>query len=285
MVLPWAVILATQFVLVIAAGGGAAPPAAVEPQVVAPASVTCAVGEPGALATRLRGGIGPERWFGLAPEHATWVLYPVTQERALPASYVPLDLIWTTAGGSAAQGSQPVRRLIVPDLEAMFAAARDDGAVMGILSGYRSYDTQAGLFSSSVRQWLSRGVEREEAEARANRFRARAGHSQHQLGTTVDLTTPEIGNGLGQQFGVSRAGRWLAVHAAEYGFVVPYTAEGEPRTGYAAEPWHLRWVGRELAALMQADDYLSRADLVADDYLVALDLLLADRVPPCTGGG
>src|SRR5262249_39812491 len=109
--------------------------------------------------------------------------------------------------------------------------------------------------------------------------------SQHQLGTTVDLTSPENGNGLGQQFGLTRAGRWLVAHATEYGFVLPYTEQGEVRTGYAAEPWHLRWVGRDLAGLMQADAYLERDGLVADDYLVALDLLLADRVPPCSGGG
>jgi D-alanyl-D-alanine carboxypeptidase len=129
-----------------------------------------------------------------------------------------------------------------------------------------------------VAQQRARGHDQEEAEALANRFRARPGYSQHQLGTTLDLTSPEVDYGLGQRFGETQAGRWVRGRAWEFGFVLPYTASGEARTGYAPEPWHVRWVGRELAAAMQADDYLSRDDLVADDYLVGLDALLAGQL-------
>jgi LAS superfamily LD-carboxypeptidase LdcB len=236
------------------------------------------------LAARLRPGVAPDAVFGLPIGEAAWVLYPVTQERALPAGYEPSDLINTAAGGSAPQGARPMRRLIVPDLQALFAAARADGVTLGVLSGYRSYATQATLFDSGARQQRARGAADDaEAEARANRFRARPGHSQHQLGTTLDLTSPEVGNGLGQRFGESRAGRWVAAHVWEYGFVLPYTELGEPRTGYVAEPWHIRWVGRELAALLAADNYLDRAEPVADDYLVALDALLTGELAACTG--
>jgi D-alanyl-D-alanine carboxypeptidase len=213
------------------------------------------------------------------------VLYAVTQERPLPASYAPSDLVWTSAGGPAPNGAQAVRRLIVPDLEAMFADARVDGVTLGILSGYRSYGSQAALFESGVSQQLARGApDRAEAEARAGRFRARPGHSQHQLGTTLDLTTPEIGNGIGARFGDTRAGRWVRQHAWAYGFVIPYTEAGEPRTGYAPEPWHVRWVGRELAAMLAADAYLERADIVVDDYLAALEELVAGQRGGCVAG-
>jgi D-alanyl-D-alanine carboxypeptidase len=235
-----------------------------------------------ALAARLRGGLQQDSVFGVPRDEARWVFYPVTQARALPADFGPSDLVRTSAG-SAPQGSMPVRRLVVPDLEAMFAAARAEGVILGIVSGYRSYASQAALFDAAVRQQVAQGVEREEAEARVNRFRARPGHSQHQLGTTVDLTSPEAGNALGLRFAQSRAAQWVREHAWEYGFVIPYTLEGEPYTGYANEPWHVRWVGRELAALLAAEGYLDRATPTADDYLVALDGLLSGTLAACRG--
>src|SRR5919199_287814 len=85
------------------------------------------------LAERLRGGVQDESVFGVARAEVPWVFYPGTQARALPADFGPGDLVRTSAG-SAPQGSMPVRRLIVPDLEAMFAAARADGVVFGIVS-------------------------------------------------------------------------------------------------------------------------------------------------------
>ena len=243
---------------------------------------TCRAPALASLGTRLIAGLADGAVFGVPAVEAAWVLYPVTQERPLPAAYVPREIVWTEAG-SAPQGAQPVRRLILPDLVALFDAARADGVVLGIVSGYRSYDTQASLFDSSVRQRLSLGADRGEAEAWANRFRARPGHSQHQLGTTVDLTSPEAGNALGPRFRNSRAADWLRDRAWEFGFVVPYTEAGEARTGYVPEPWHVRWVGRELAALMMADGYLDRTEPVPDDYLVALDALLSGALTGCAG--
>lgn len=236
----------------------------------------CAPRAQRALAARLRPLLSEQRVAGLDPAEAAWVLFPVTRERALPRAYAPADLTWTTAGGPAAQGHEPVRAVIVPDLEAMFAAAQADGVLLAIYSGYRSYDTQQLAFDGGVQQQLARGAgSRDEAEARANRFRARPGHSQHQLGTTVDLTAPDVGWRLSQTFGETAAGQWLRAHAWEYGFVLPYTAAGEPLTGYAPEPWHWRWVGRPLASVMAADHYLDLPDRTADDYLLALDALLA----------
>ena len=237
------------------------------------------------LAVRLRAGITSEAVFGLPWEEARWVFYPVTNERPHPADYVPPDLVRTTAGGAAPAGPQPVRQLILPDLEAMFAAARADGVVLGIYSGYRSYQTQAAIFESGVRQQLARGgASRAEAEARVNRFRARPGHSQHQLGTTLDLTSPEAGNGIGGRFAATRASQWVRERAWEFGFVLPYTEASEPRTGYAPEPWHVRWVGRELAALLMAEGYLDRSEPVLDDYLFTLEALLAGGAGECQAG-
>ncbi|HEY3117492.1 MAG TPA: D-alanyl-D-alanine carboxypeptidase family protein, partial [Chloroflexota bacterium] len=86
------------------------------------------------------------------------------------------------------------------------------------------------------------------------------GHSQHQLGTAIDFNSPG-------GFAGSPGGLWLWLHAQEYGFVLPYTPASAARTGYVFEPWHLRWVGRELAAVMWELDYLDSSDLIADDYI------------------
>ncbi|HEY7066306.1 MAG TPA: M15 family metallopeptidase [Chloroflexota bacterium] len=235
------------------------------------------------LALHLRDGLGADNVFGVPESEVHWVFYPVTQDRALPADFGPADLVRTSTG-SAPQGAMSVRRLIVPELDAMFAAARADSVVLGIVSGYRSYDSQAALFDAAVRQRVAQGTDRADAEARVNHFRARPGHSQHQLGTTVDLTSPEAGNGLGLRFAQTHAAEWVRAHASEYGFVIPYTELSEPYTGYANEPWHIRWVGHDLAALMMADDYLDHANPTADDYLVALDALLAGTLAGCTPG-
>src|SRR5438067_7000628 len=82
---------------------------------------------PAAMVQRLRGGVMADSVWGLSRDEAVWVLYPVTKDVGLPADYAPADLVRTTAGGSGPQGAQPVRRLITPDLEAMFAAAGRDG--------------------------------------------------------------------------------------------------------------------------------------------------------------
>jgi D-alanyl-D-alanine carboxypeptidase len=236
-----------------------------------------------ALGQQLAVNVGATAAFGVPVADAPEVFYAVTRERALPAGYVPPDLVSVTAGGPAPNGAQRLRRIAVPDLDAMFAAARADGVVLGILSGYRSEESQAALFDSSVRTQLARGAtDREDAEARTSRFRARPGHSQHQLGTTLDVTSPEIGNGIGAAFGASRAGRWVRARAWEFGFVLPYTEASEPRTGYAPEPWHVRWVGRDLAAWMMEDGYLDRAYPTADDYVAAVEWLLG-RTTVCAG--
>jgi D-alanyl-D-alanine carboxypeptidase len=103
------------------------------------------------------------------------------------------------------------------------------------------------------------------------------GRSQHQLGTTADLSSWEIGYAVRASFAETKAGRWLFERAWEFGFIVPYTEAAEARTGYVPEPWHIRWVGRPLAARLWEDGYPFRTNPTADDVLLALELLLPGR--------
>lgn len=115
---------------------------------------------------------------------------------------------------------------------------RATGHRLVLASGYRSSDYQARLHARYVRS---------HGKARAERFTARAGHSEHQLGLAADVTqdgTPFT------RFGETTSGRWVAQNAWRYGFVVRYPAGEEDRTGYEPEPWHLRYVGTSLAAYL-----------------------------------
>ena len=148
-------------------------------------------------------------------------------------------------------GAPYLRRVVIPDLRAMIEAARDDGVDLWVSSAYRSYATQVSTYGYFV---STRGIEW--ADTRS----ARPGHSQHQLGTAVDFNTPG-------QFAVSPAGQWLWAHAQDFGFVFPYTPASSAQTGYVFEPWHLRWVGRDLAQLLRQLGYQDSADVTADDYV------------------
>jgi D-alanyl-D-alanine carboxypeptidase len=209
--------------------------------------------------------------FSVAIDEAPMVFLAVGRDRPLPEGYEPADL--TTIG-------RPVRRLIVADLKGMISAAAADDVEIAVVSGYRRPVEQAAALEAAAWRQLARAqgaIELEEARLRAARFVAPPGHSQHQLGTAVDLSTWEINYAVQPRFAETLAGRWVRERAWEFGFVMPYTVEGEARTGFAFEPWHLRWVGRPLATAMWTDRYLEQPMLVADDYLRAIEEILASE--------
>lgn len=140
---------------------------------------------------------------------------------------MPPDLVPTSEAGLRGGGS--IRLVVVDDLRSLALAAADDGVTLRIASAYRGYADQARTFTS---------LERAHGRAFAESSAARPGHSEHQLGTTVDFEGGES---------------WLAANAWRYGFVMSYPADRSPRfTCYKAEPWHFRGVGRHVAAAVHA---------------------------------
>jgi D-alanyl-D-alanine carboxypeptidase len=207
--------------------------------------------------------------FGLPVADVRMLLLPVDRTRALPDGYRPPDLTWL--------GGRTVREIVKPDAIAMIEAAAGQSIELAPISGYRSPDEQALAFDAAVWTAMARGGEadRAEVEARMARFVAPPGHSQHQLGTAIDFSTWEINYALQPRFAETAAGSWLEQHAWQFGFVLSYTRQGEERSGYAYEPWHYRWVGRDLAAVLQRDGYLDHPTLIVDDYLRAAEELMA----------
>jgi D-alanyl-D-alanine carboxypeptidase len=132
-----------------------------------------------------------------------------------------------------------VASVVAAPLERMLEAAEDAGLNVKIASAFRSFEYQESVHAQLVAQ---------QGDAAADAVSARAGYSEHQTGLAVDIVTPsDTACAFEQCFAGSPAGRWLAGHAWEFGFIVRYTAANEATTGYAPEPWHLRFVGRDLA--------------------------------------
>jgi D-alanyl-D-alanine carboxypeptidase len=212
--------------------------------------------------------------FGLPAAEARMLLIPVDRQRALPDGYAPPDLV--------SFGGRQVWAIVRPDLSAMIEAASKENVDLAPISGYRPADEQSLAFESAVWQSMARGesANRDEAEAKMARYVAPPGHSQHQLGTAIDFSTWDINYALQPTFAETEAGRWLEQNAWQYGFVLSYTRNGEERSGYAYEPWHYRWIGRDLAAVLQRDGYLNHPTLIADDYLRATEEILVNENIP-----
>ncbi len=129
---------------------------------------------------------------------------------------------------------------VEPFLTEMFENALEDGITLKVVSGYRSFAEQKSLKSSYTVLYGSG----------ANTFSADQGYSEHQLGTTVDITTPTIG-GTYTSFADTEAYAWLLEHAHRYGFVLSYPKDN---AYYVFEPWHWRFVGEDLADDLYDDE-------------------------------
>jgi len=155
----------------------------------------------------------------------------------LPKSYAPSGLVSTSAAGLNAGGK--VREFVIPDLMAMAKAARKAGAGLRVISAYRSYAKQARLYQREVERYGTKV---------ARHSVARPGHSEHQLGTTIDFGAARTSGDVSQQFARTSAGHWMKDNAWKYGWVMSYPRRKTSTTCYYSEPWHFRYVGRDLAA-------------------------------------
>ena len=124
-------------------------------------------------------------------------------------------------------------------LEAMAAAAKQDGIHLMLASGYRSYNLQKTVYNRNVAQL---------GQAKADTESARPGHSEHQTGLVADLEPLDRSCEIQACFADTPEGKWLAAHAHEHGFIIRYPEGKQAETGYIYEPWHVRYVGKSLSA-------------------------------------
>ena len=170
-----------------------------------------------------------------------WAL--VNKERAIPTDYVPPELITlglSTRSNSTADEKR-VRKTIEDPLTKMFEAASKEGHSLMVGSAYRSATTQDSLFNTYVARV---GYEQ------ANKYSAHPGHSEHQTGLAVDISTVSQQCYLAECFIGMADGMWLADNAYKFGFHLRYPKGKEAITGYNFEPWHYRYVGVDLATAL-----------------------------------
>jgi D-alanyl-D-alanine carboxypeptidase len=186
----------------------------------------------------------PTRYTG----RSQWAISLVDPIRRLPSDYRPTRLVSVSRAGL--NGDVRVRQVMIDDLRALARAARLVDAKVAVISAYRTYSHQKALFRREVRLYG-----REAALRRV----ARAGHSEHQLGTALDFRSAGSTRlpWASDDWARTRPGRWMQEHAWQYGFVMSYPDGERETTCYRYEPWHYRYVGRQLAqALRQSGDSL-----------------------------
>ena len=152
---------------------------------------------------------------------------------------------------------QDMRADAAAALEEMFAACKADiGVTLKAVSGYRSYQRQATIYQNKL--------DRVGTRQKADQFVARPGASEHQLGLAMDVGQKSDDVNLTSSFGRTKGGKWVAEHCWEYGFILRYQEDWVDVTGYEYEPWHVRYVGKENARLIQ------EADMPLETYLLLL---------------
>ena len=177
----------------------------------------------------------------------------VTNEYAISAEYVPGDLIeiadYLPVRVTLGYNTE-LRQEAISPLVRMITDMESEGLSPQIISGYRSYIAQ----SFSWQKWLEREPER------APIISVPPGHSEHQLGTTIDFGSPELATLVGDEdvefhtnFYQTSEGEWLNNHAHEYGFTLSYPLEAFEITGFYYEPWHYRYIGVDLATNLKSE--------------------------------
>jgi len=149
----------------------------------------------------------------------------VNKTFSIPKDYVPSDLVELNNRSSISNHVNQAFKLLV-----------NDAAVVGLniyaSTGYRSYTFQNVLYTNYVQK---------DGQEIADKYSARPGYSEHQTGLAIDLNT------VNNLFKDTQESKWLNQNCHKYGFIIRYPEGKENITGYEYEPWHIRYVGEELA--------------------------------------
>jgi LAS superfamily LD-carboxypeptidase LdcB len=191
----------------------------------------------------------------------------VNKEYSLPADYVPSDLTVPNVpfNFDYTDEKKMLRKEAAFALEDLVQAASDDGLSIYGVSGYRSYKRQEQIYSKNI---STKGA------LYTNRYSAKPGFSEHQTGLSIDVSAKSVAFRLDESFASTPEGKWLENHAYEYGFIIRYPKDKSDITGYSYEPWHIRYVGKELAEYLYTNkltleefyNYTPSISFIEEDY-------------------
>lgn len=181
----------------------------------------------------------------------------VNKEYSLPEDYQPDDLVYPNVNFIFEDKIEKrmMRAEAAEALQNMFAAAEKQNLHLAGVSAYRSHQTQQSIFDNYVK---NDGLEN------AKTYSALPGTSEHETGLSIDVTTADGACAAQDCFGDTEEAKWLAEHGHEYGFIIRYPKGKESITGYKYEPWHIRYVGVDIAT------ELFENDLTLEEYYSAV---------------
>lgn len=183
-----------------------------------------------------------------------WNLLLVNATHTLPADFqVELGVI-----GSG----HKIDKRAVEDYNAMEWAAKQAGCTVYVVSSYRSMEKQIELHHKKIKEYVRAGYTYQEAQEKAATIVAIPGTSEHQLGLAVDMISADYKK-LDQKQETTKGFQWLKEHSWEYGFILRYPNGKTDITGIIYEPWHFRYVGKEVAK------EITEQGLTLEEYLGA----------------
>lgn len=204
-----------------------------------------------------------KKQYSLTDPTSLWVI--VNKHNQLnPKDYAPSDLVVPDIPLrlTAKDDEMKMRKPAADALKEMYDGAKADGLELMVSSGYRSYSFQVGLYNRYVQQ---------QGKAVADSQSARPGYSEHQTGLAVDLEPSSRKCEVEDCFGDTPEGKWVAANAYTYGFVIRYQQGKQSTTGYIYEPWHIRYVGKDLSTELHKQGNPTLEDFfgleAAPDYL------------------
>lgn len=203
----------------------------------------------------------PKTTGGLLSCSNCW-LAPVSKQYSLLSYYAPYVVATGLKGGG----------YVTPDtktaLGKLFADANANGVKnVRVSSSFRSYSTQISLFNSYVANEKRNGLNTTHATEKANTYSAKPGHSEHQLGTTVDLMSCASPCSF-YDTANNPLFAYLKANAHKFGFIISYSNGSQPYTGYVYEPWHIRYIGTTNAKELYNRGYLTKRGYYLYQYLL-----------------
>lgn len=175
-------------------------------------------------------------------DSSDWKLVLVNKQHPIPDDY--------TFNLGIIKGNMQCDERIISELLAMMQAARDDGINLEVCSPYRTDGRQEWLFDKKIKNYMGQGYSYMEAYKTASQIVTIPGSSEHQIGIAFDIYSDTYKR-LDEAFEDTEAGKWLAAHSYEYGFVLRYPEGKEYITSIEYEPWHFRYVGKRAARFLK----------------------------------
>ena len=173
----------------------------------------------------------------------------------IPSDFIPVDV---TLSEFAPYETNYLRRDAADATEQLFQAAKELGYTLTLRTGFLSYESQKKRYEQDVYEM---GLEYAES------ISTRPGHSEHQTGLAIDITSPSVNNELTVDFAKTEEGQWILSHAHDYGFIIRYPEGKEEELGYTYQPWHLRYVGKEVAKEIYDNEW------TLEDYILTYEIL------------